>query len=222
MKKEIDYKKEWDDEVRFSIGENKEWDKFYRLHTHKKITPPEKVLIELINKEDVILDIGCAYGRIMRLFPNARGIDVSKEMLKRNPYKNKIQLMDSTKGLNFKDESFDNVICVHVLQHIKDDKDIEKVLLESNRVLKKEGCIFINAIPKYNLSIFIWKMKLIYWSFFNNKRHGIGKTNPISGRCLTVKKMKNILENLDFSYKVFQAKENESVIRISKLSKNMQ
>jgi len=53
---------------------------------------------------------------------------------------------DITK-LSFKDNSFDIIICIHVLEHIKDDK---KAMKELYRVLKKGGFAIIDVPLDYS------------------------------------------------------------------------
>lgn len=199
----VDYQKEWNKEEKF-ISKDKDIDQIYRLHTHKKITPQEKILLKLIDRNSVVLDIGCSYGRIMRLFPKARGIDVSGEMLKRNPYKKRIKIMDATKGLKFKDGSFDNIICMSVLLHLKKDEEIINLLSESSRVLKKGGSMFVNVRNNINL---VWAVKRLYWRI-------TGQLKPIHARNLTVRKLGGILKKIGFSYEVFLVDKQESIIKI--------
>lgn len=201
----IDYKKAWK-ETEFDISKNKEWDKFYTLSTHNKLTPQEVTLKNIIGKNQKILDVGCSYGRLMRLFPKAIGIDVSEEMLKRNPFKKRIQVMDVTKGLRFKDNSFDAIICSYVLNHMEHE-DIIKTLLECNRLLKENGHIFISARNRID---WIWQMKLIYWKL-------IGTLSLVHSRNLTIRKLGKYLNKLKFDFVVFHIDKTEIIIEIQKL-----
>lgn len=70
------------------------------------------------------------------------------------PYVSKIDInnMDS-----FKDNFFDVVVCSHVLEHVKDDR---KALKEINRVLKKDGFLFI-SVPINGDKTEIWSEEKI-------------------------------------------------------------
>lgn len=85
-----------------------------------------KKAIELLkpSKKDTILDIGCDNGELVeKLTPfvkKAIGIDLNKELIETLHNKN-ILYMDATK-LRFPNESFDKIVCLHTLEHIKNLK----------------------------------------------------------------------------------------------------
>jgi SAM-dependent methyltransferase len=96
-----------------------------------------------------ILDIGCGTGEtltyIKSLFPKALlyGIDTSSKAVtfsKRRGHKN-IYKASATK-LPFKNQYFDVILILDVLEHIEND---QLVLNEINRVLKKNGTIIITS-----------------------------------------------------------------------------
>jgi 2-polyprenyl-6-hydroxyphenyl methylase / 3-demethylubiquinone-9 3-methyltransferase len=62
--------------------------------------------------------------------------------------------------LPYEDNTFDIVICVDVLEHVA---DIQKTLLEINRVLKPEGILFFDTINRNFQSkvVMIWLMENI-------------------------------------------------------------
>ena len=95
-----------------------------------------------------ILDFGCGVGRLSQwtLFKDHRyfGIDQSEEMIETskkyfgsNKYL-RFELYDGKK-LPFEDNSFDCVIAIWVLQHIIDDNDLQNLMNEFARILKKNG-----------------------------------------------------------------------------------
>jgi len=211
MMKVVDYQKAWNEEVTERINKREKSNAYYDLKTHKSRDADilqEGVFLRLVDKNSKILDVGCAYGRLMTLFPNSFGIDVSQEMLKRNPFKERIKVMDASKGLDFEDKSFDNIFICRVLIHMI-DKDIEKVLLDASRVLKEDGGIWVDISKKFN---YIWELKKIYWRLK-------GDVNPIAARTLTIKKMKQILDNLGFSYNLFPMSDKQVIFRLQKKEK---
>jgi len=95
-----------------------------------------------------ILDIGCGFGEFVGIvFDNMVevGIDINKKDLVKaasgKSYKNLI-LADARK-LPFDDGSFDCVVSISTLEHIK---KVDKAIEEVERVLKKGG-IFIFSVP---------------------------------------------------------------------------
>jgi len=95
------------------------------------------------SKSDIVLDAGCGSGRfILLLSPLVKeihGIDISKEAIKiAKSYriKNAKIIKGNVLRLPYKKNFFDKVICIDVIEHIKDDK---KLLSQIRRVLKDEG-----------------------------------------------------------------------------------
>lgn len=84
---------------------------------------------------DKILDVGCGIGFVSQLYPNFDivGIDISDEMLKRNPHK---WQKAAAEAIPFPDNHFDFVVCRSLLHHL--DKP-EIGLKEMYRVLKTGG-----------------------------------------------------------------------------------
>lgn len=102
------------------------------------------------NKDIKILDVGCGTGGNMKFlstFGRVYGVDnlkVAVDFSKKRGFKDS-KVADAY-NLPFKDESFELVTFLDVLEHIKDDK---KALEEAKRVLKPGGLIVITvpALP---------------------------------------------------------------------------
>ena len=126
-------------------------------------TAPERVkqfleaeirfILTKITNEDVVLDLGCGYGRVaIRLVEKARqvvGIDISEENIKlaAELFKSSDSLrfyeMDAT-NLNLPDESFDVTLCVQ--NGISAFKVNPKTLVsEALRVTKKGGILLFSS-----------------------------------------------------------------------------
>ena len=123
-------------------------------HTWSKFYNPKKNLPSAVNqdkvipalaprKSDIILDIGCGDGRftvpLAKRCKRITGIDSSKEMLELARKKSKnieYKKVDVEKGLPFKDNSFDKILCILVIDHMK---KLDFFYKEVHRVLKKDG-----------------------------------------------------------------------------------
>jgi len=100
---------------------------------------------KLINwgKKDVVLDAGCGSGRFLSLLSpfvkEIHGIDISEEALKiaKTIKATNVKIeKGSILKIPYKNGVFDKVICIDVIEHIKND---EKALKEIKRVLKSNG-----------------------------------------------------------------------------------
>ena len=104
-----------------------------------------------VEKDDVILDVGCGYGRTLNElytngYKNLIGIDFSKGMIERAKKINSdidFRVMNNSK-IDLPDNSVDSVILLAVLTCIVADKEQENLVSEIHRVLKKGGAIYIN------------------------------------------------------------------------------
>lgn len=124
-------------------------------HFDKTRNRPWKEVVEFIkNIDGRLLDIGCGNGRhILEGIKNGLkvvGIDASRELLKISKkkfgkeIKKDVDLIRSgVKDLPFKKNSFDNVIYIATIHHLKDGR--VGSLKEAKRVLRPEGRILISS-----------------------------------------------------------------------------
>ncbi|WP_456419547.1 class I SAM-dependent methyltransferase [Methanocaldococcus infernus] len=102
-------------------------------------------IMEEIKVEGFILDAGCGFGTFYEITKNYETIylDICLEQLKRFPIdKNKV--CADIENLPFKDESFDTILCINVLEHTNH----EKALKELFRVLKRGGRLVVIVVNK--------------------------------------------------------------------------
>ncbi|MBD3164858.1 methyltransferase domain-containing protein [Candidatus Woesearchaeota archaeon] len=139
----------------------KDWNQIF---TEKGVIhkDPDKDLIKIIpllKKYNVkkILDVGCGMGRHLLILKNegfeVYGCDISKKAIKSSSEiidKKRLKLSDMS-NLEYKDNSFDCIISIAVIQHGKISK-IKKAISEIFRILKKGGVIFINTISDKDFS----------------------------------------------------------------------
>lgn len=137
-----------------------EYQKMYNLensywwHVGRQSVISSLLNLCLSKKENLkILDIGCGTGanfKILEKFGKVTGVDSSKEALKFCHKRgfNNVRL-GKAERLDFKNESFDLISALDVLEHLEDD---QKALREFYRVLKKGGQVLI-TVPAYR---FLW------------------------------------------------------------------
>lgn len=131
---------------------------------HHYIDRKNAELIEKYLTGKKVLEVGCGRGSFIASLRNhgcrCVGIDASGEMIKaatkRNPGP-EYHVMDGA-DLKFADQSFDVVLFVYVLHHVK---ELDKTLAEAKRVGKKiifyESCA-CKTSPAKQLSKWYWKL----------------------------------------------------------------
>lgn len=101
-------------------------------------------------QNSAILDIGCGYGRTLkelkaRGYTNLAGADISQKMLDLAAK----DLPDATlkvienESLPFEDDSFDAAVILAVLTCIATDREQEKLIEETTRILRPGGIIYL-------------------------------------------------------------------------------
>lgn len=108
-----------------------------------------RLLLSKVKKLGRVLDVGCGYGDFLRVLQNGGvrvyGVDVSSHAIKRIKSKvnGKFYILNiANKKLPFKDNYYDGVAILDVLEHIKSS---ELILREALRVLKPGGLIFVTT-----------------------------------------------------------------------------
>jgi SAM-dependent methyltransferase len=116
-----------------------------------------------------VLDLGCGNGRLLRLLGvNSIGCDVSSSMVavcNENGFN--VKQGDFEKSVPFDDSTFDTVVSLDVMEHIR---DIDSYISEVFRVLKMGGK-FLFSVPYHG---FFKNLLVIMFGFdrhFNNGDH---------------------------------------------------
>ena len=114
-----------------------------------------------------VLDVGCGDGTFLNFIVSKKdniqlaiGSELSKEAIKigKEKYRNVNFVEENLDNLSFKNNSFDTIFAIEVLEHIL---DIDKCLSEINRVLKKGGFFCVtttdfNLLKKIVIATFFW------------------------------------------------------------------
>ena len=117
---------------------------------------------QFINKNDVVLDVGCGYGEFINNIVCGKKIAVDlnksvKEYLKKNV---KFFSESSTKMSSIKDSSIDKIFVSNFFEHIKKE-DIIKTIDEFKKKLKSNGQVLV-------LQPNIRFCAKDYWMFFDH------------------------------------------------------
>ncbi|PKL72645.1 hypothetical protein CVV26_00015 [Candidatus Kuenenbacteria bacterium HGW-Kuenenbacteria-1] len=186
-------------------------------HTRKYLWKDLKEFDQYIKDDDTILDLGCGNGRLFELFNNKKidyiGIDNCEELIKiaKEKYQstNATFLVGDAINLPFKNEKFNAIFCIAVLNHIPSKKLQIKVLKNIKKILKKDGVLIMTNWNFYQKKYFSLIIKSFFFSLFSKAPlikslsqacHGrirgfLNKLNPLS---LPDIHQKDLKENLDF------------------------
>ena len=107
-----------------------------------------KGLLKNLRKDILVLDCGCGFGAFYDLTKdfNTIYLDISLNLLKRFELKER-KICGNILHLPFKDNTFDLVLCINVLEHV----DYLKALNEIKRVLKDNGHLIAVVVNRDSL-----------------------------------------------------------------------
>jgi SAM-dependent methyltransferase len=126
------------------------WNKIAEIKTFTHPIDLE-LLNRFLNKQSIIVDFGCGYGRIVKQltdlgFENILGYDTSKELIARGIQENNLSLfhIENPIELPLKDNSVDCILLFAVLTCIASNEGQEKLINLLFSKLKKGGIIYIS------------------------------------------------------------------------------
>ncbi|MEK6964499.1 MAG: class I SAM-dependent methyltransferase [Nanoarchaeota archaeon] len=175
----------------------KEYEEIYQNYENKLFyfVAREDLILKLIrshfgNRTMNVLDLGCGTGNVLEylsehLKGNFTGLDASPIMLK-NKTSSKVKLVrGDIYHPKLKPESFDVILCLDVIEHLKDDLGALKTI---NKLLRKNGVaiVLVPAFPhlwnqhdilnqhyrrytrdelKRKIGLIPGKKRIFYWNF---------------------------------------------------------
>jgi len=131
-----------------------------------------------------VLDVGCAIGNITQFFidrPHVVGIDIAPEMVAevrkrfagRDNFRAYVYDITDPKVLELANERLDTIVCVHVLEHVADDR----AALRHMRALLPEGGRLILLVP-----VVKWVWGVLDEATGHQRRYTWGELEPLLQR----------------------------------------
>lgn len=133
--------------------------KYDNVRKEKKKWKDENDTIQLYMKDlkpgTKVLDIPVGTGRMLKFFDKngfqVTGVDTSDDMLAlagKIKVKNVVLQQGDARKLEFKDASFDAVVCLRLL-HLVPEKEMQKIVTELTRVAKKLMIVTVQVRDEY-------------------------------------------------------------------------
>lgn len=123
----------------------------------------DKIIADIAGKE--VLEVGCGKGFLTDLIATkgfvVTGVDLSVRHTKRNNL-NITYLDGDIENLNFKDNSFETVVCTHTLEHVQ---NFDRAVAELRRVTKKR---LIIVVPMQKEFRYTFDLHLHFFSTIEN------------------------------------------------------
>ena len=126
-------------------------------------------------------------------------INLVKKKLKKNKVKSNLSILKNSKKLPYKKNFFNNIVCISVLSQLKTKKNVEHLLSEFLRVLKKDGNLIIDINgPKsghfFNKNdYFSLKSKQIFIKLLKKNKFKVLSSGEVFTSYLTIKDHEFIL-----------------------------
>ncbi|UCE37032.1 MAG: class I SAM-dependent methyltransferase [Thermoplasmata archaeon] len=151
-KTRMDPKRETYDDKYFDLGIYSSYKQGYENYIEDLRYPD--IVDDIIKnvKPKRVLDIGCAFGRVVEMFCSqgveAYGVDISDYAISKasdDIKKRLFQVNVENEKIPFPDGHFDFISCLVVIEHLHDDTHL---LNEISRLISKKGTVYITTPPK--------------------------------------------------------------------------
>lgn len=144
-----EFKADWYDE-RYKVGGHKK--EYFNTPEKSIYYPLRKELLKLIDKNDLILEVGCGSGQLAAMiieagFQYLEGFDFSAEGIKlckrfvNKKHHSKFRVADAYDSSSYK-ASYNTIICCEVFEHLEGDLKVVKNIRSGSRV--------IFTVPNFN------------------------------------------------------------------------
>lgn len=163
-----------------------------------------KFLKKYIQPNEIILDVGCGYGRLLKLLSkNAKrvvGIDFSESLLEHTKQnlagKDNVELyLMRAERMDFDDERFDYVLCLYSTFGNMPGIELD-VLKEMKRVCKKGGEIIISVFSENAKEVQIENYKRAGLTNIRDDREAIHTEEGLYSRRFTKKDLEELFEKV--------------------------
>jgi len=162
----------------------------------------EERISKYLNPECTVLDLGAGAGKTsLNIRGQASlvcGVDLDERVLQ-NPYLDEAKIAPA-ESIPYADNYFDVVICMHVLEHLRNP---EIVFKEAYRVLKPDGLFLIKTPNKFHYAPFLGRATPTrFHKFYNKIRHrDEDDTFPTYYKANSEKQIKRLANSAGFSIK---------------------
>ena len=151
------------------------------------------IFLKYAKNANRILEVGAGNGRMIHILrkngvkSDFFAIDLTRRVREINDANS---VMADARALPFKNESFDFIYSLGVIEHFP---ETEKAIKEQTRILRKGGYIFI-TVP--HISLFAVQR---YFKYLNEKGYKKGTFEEVKGRNLRLKDIKKWCESVDLN-----------------------
>lgn len=170
-----------------------------------KFSPLLPHILHYLKKDSKIIEAGCGLGQwvnyLSELGFDVTGIDFSETTIAKlqSIYPDKKYLIGDVTRFDFNNDIFDAVLSWGVVEHFIDGPSV--ALKEANRILKKDGFLFITVPCKNNLTILLSPLFAARKVIVKLVRKLVGKTSvktPFFQYTFKKKEFKNYLQHAGF------------------------
>lgn len=151
----------------------KSFDEFYRMGGGRSSTVHDRMLFQSSWKlhdhgAHTILDVGCGRGRVVRGLIDegydACGTEISSYLFENDLKKVPAHLCDvESMGESFDNDSFDAVIGIQILDHLRDEDEVDTCIREARRIARK-GVMFTvggdSSMKQMDQPLYWWKDRI--------------------------------------------------------------